>query len=179
VFSRALAIGSDFNGVRAPGASFADVHIYGNGEGFDNATDLKGVDFTRAVLAGDVTQGSGFDLTHADLTGAIFDSAQCISCDFTGSTLDQASFTGTYLVGAVFSSATLHGTDLYDAWLYYSDVSSSKYATSSGLEWQLALGFGEASGGSGLCPHRRDRRIARGRQAVPERSAADPGSGSG
>jgi uncharacterized protein YjbI with pentapeptide repeats len=146
VFSRALAVGTDFNGVIATGASFTGAHIYGNGQAFDNATDLKGVNFSNAVLAGDVKQGGGFDLTHTDLTGATFENVQCISCNFTNSTLDQASFDSAYLIGAVFSGATLNGTDLYKAWLYCGDSTDSKCGTDLNLAWQLSLGFGEPSG---------------------------------
>jgi uncharacterized protein YjbI with pentapeptide repeats len=146
VFSRALAVGTDFNGVIATNASYTGAHIYGNGQAFDNATDLQGVDFNNAVLAGDISQGGGFDLTHTDLTGATFDNVQCIGCNFTGSTLDDASFSSAYLIGAVFSGAKLQGTNLYDAWLYCGNLNDSRCDGDSGLEWQLALGFGEASG---------------------------------
>ena len=87
VFSGVLAYGTDFTGVKAPGASFTGAHIYGNGEAFNNASDLTGVDFSGAILAGDATQSGGFNLTSTNLTGAHFDNAQCIGCNFTGSSL--------------------------------------------------------------------------------------------
>ena len=87
VFSGVLAYSTDFTGVKAPRASFTGAHIYGNGEAFNNASDLTGVDFSGAILAGDVNQGGGFNLTNTNLTGAHFDNAQCIGCNFTGSSL--------------------------------------------------------------------------------------------
>ena len=44
------------------------------------------------MLARSEQRPSGFDLTSANLTGAKFDHAQCIACDFTGATLNGASF---------------------------------------------------------------------------------------
>src|SRR5262249_30240267 len=71
-FERVLAVNTDFNGVVAAQAEFNGAHIYGNGRAFDSATDLNGVRFTNALLAGAVNTG-GFDLHDADLTNAIFD----------------------------------------------------------------------------------------------------------
>ena len=150
VFDRALARGTDFNGVRAKQTSFAGAHIYGDGEAFDNATDLSGADFSEAVLAGDVSQDGGFNLTRTNLTGAHFDYAQCIGCNFTGSNLDQATFTHAYLIGAVFATVTMQDTNLYNAWLYCGDVDNSSCASvpnSPGRwTWPLALGVGEVYG---------------------------------
>jgi uncharacterized protein YjbI with pentapeptide repeats len=150
VFTRALAVGTDFSGVRAPDAVFAGAHIYGDGQAFDDATNLRGADFADAVLAGDVNRGGGFDLTHADLTGAKFDGAQCIGCNFTGSTLDRVNFSRAYLPGAVLSGSTLSGTDLLDAWLYCGDLSNSSCTKLPGPEprwsWPLTLGSTEAYG---------------------------------
>jgi uncharacterized protein YjbI with pentapeptide repeats len=149
-FTRALAVGTDFNAAVAPNAAFNGAHIYGDGQAFDSATNLEGADFSDAVLAGDVGQGSGFDLTHADLTGAKFDATQCIGCNFTGSKLDQANFSGAYLPGAVFSGATLTGANFIDASLYCGDPSNDSCSTVPGSEprwaWSLALGSGEAYG---------------------------------
>ena len=124
-FDHALARGTDFTGVNAKQASFNGAHIYGNGRAFEQATDLSQVDFTNALLAGDTIQGGGFDLTGALLSGAHFDGALCIACNFTSARLGQATFIGTYLPGAVFSSATLQGVNLYNAWLYCGDQTNS------------------------------------------------------
>jgi uncharacterized protein YjbI with pentapeptide repeats len=151
VFSSVLAVGTDFNGVRAVSTSFTGAHIYGDGQSFDNATDLSNADFSGAVLAGVVDENGGFDMTKADLTGARFDGTQCIGCNFTDSKLDGASFAGAYLVGSVFSGATLNGTDLYNSWLYCGDTSNSACAgvpqsSPPRWVWPLALGFGEVYG---------------------------------
>jgi uncharacterized protein YjbI with pentapeptide repeats len=150
VFDRALAVGTDFNSVRAQNAAFVGAHIYGDGQAFDNATDLHGADFSDAVLAGNVDQGGGFDLTHADLTGAKFNGAQCVACNFTGSVLDQVNFSRAYLPGAVLSNARLSGADLDQAWLYCGDLSNSSCAKVPGSQprwaWPLALGSTEAYG---------------------------------
>jgi uncharacterized protein YjbI with pentapeptide repeats len=124
-FDRALANGTDFNGVTAKQISFVGAHIYGNGEAFDRATDLSGADFTNALLAGDVNQNGGFNLTGALLRGAKFDSAQCIGCNFTGANLKEASFVGAYLPGAVLSNASLGGANLDNAWLFCGDLQNS------------------------------------------------------
>jgi uncharacterized protein YjbI with pentapeptide repeats len=146
-FSGALAYGTDFTGVKAPGASFTGAHIYGNGEAFNNATDLTGVDFSGAVLAGDANQGGGFNLTSTNLTGAHFDNAQCIGCNFTGSSLQQATFSGAYVLGATLSNAHLQGANLVNAWFYCGDTSDSACPVSgSTTVWPLSLGFGEAYG---------------------------------
>jgi virginiamycin B lyase len=149
-FNRALAVGTDFNSAKAPNAVFNGAHIYGDGQAFDSARDLQGIDFVNAVLAGDVNQGGGFDLTGADLTAAKFDGAQCIGCNFTSATLDGASFSDAYLLGAVFSSATLTGANLLGAWLYCGDLANGSCVKVPGSEprwaWPLALGSGEAFG---------------------------------
>jgi uncharacterized protein YjbI with pentapeptide repeats len=148
-FNRALAVGTDFNSVKAPNAVFNGAHIYGDSRAFDSARNLQGVDFGDAVLAGDANQG-GFDLSGADLTGAKFDGAQCIGCNFTGATLDGASFSDAYLLGAVFSSATLPRVNLFGAWLYCGNLSNASCASVPGPEprwaWPLALSSGEAFG---------------------------------
>ena len=151
VFSNALAVSTDFNGVRAENASFTAAHIYGDSEAFDNATDLQGVDFSGAVLAGDVTESGGFNLTSTNLTSAKFDNAQCIGCNFTGSTLNQASFSGAYLVGGVFANASLQDANLVNAWLYCGDTDNSactsvQTSTQPQWTWPLALGVGEVYG---------------------------------
>ncbi len=150
-FSRALAVDTDFSGVRAPGADFNGAHIYGNGRAFHDATNLNGVSFSGAVLAGDVDDGGGFDFADADLTDAVFDRAQCVNCEFTGATLTHANFTGAYLPGATFASATsLMGARLFNAWLYCGDQSNSSCApidgTTNRWAWPLALGSSEAYG---------------------------------
>ena len=151
VFSRALAADTNFNGVRARDASFADAHVYGNGQTFDSATDMRGVDFGDAVLAGDIDQSGGFNLTNTDLTGAKFDGAQCVGCNFAGSTLDEVNFTGAYLPGARFAGVLgMHGAKLLDARLYCGDRDNSacKSVGSSGTRWSwpLALGVDEEYG---------------------------------
>jgi uncharacterized protein YjbI with pentapeptide repeats len=147
VFSGVLAVGTDFTGVKAPGAWFTGAHIYGNGEAFNNATDLTGVDFSGAVLAGDATQSGGFNLTSTNLTGAHFDNAQCIGCNFTGSSLQQATFSGAYVLGAILSNAQLQGANLVNAWFYCGDTSDSACQISgSSKVWPLSLGFGEVYG---------------------------------
>lgn len=151
VFSRALAVDTDFTGVRAENAGFGRAHVYGNGRAFDAARSLRGVDFDRAVLAGDVDRGGGFDLTHADLTGAKLDDAQCVGCNFAGSTLERASFTGAYLPGASFAGVvTLRGASLLDARLYCGDRTNDACKRLAGSEprwaWPLALGAGEDYG---------------------------------
>ncbi len=62
-FNGARGVDTDFSGVRAHGAIFSGAHLYGNGQAFDDATDMGGVDFTRAVLAADGSESGGFDLT--------------------------------------------------------------------------------------------------------------------
>jgi uncharacterized protein YjbI with pentapeptide repeats len=150
VFSHALAEGTDFNGVRASGADFDGAHIYGNGQAFANATNLKAVDFANAVLAGNV-DGGGFALTRTDLTGARFDGTDCVSCNFTGSMLGQVSFSGAYLPGAVFAGVlTLSGANFVNAWLYCGDLTNSSCAAVRNQPgrwlWPLDLAVGEAYG---------------------------------
>jgi uncharacterized protein YjbI with pentapeptide repeats len=151
VFSRALAADTDFNGVRAANADFDGAHIYGNGEAFSSATNLQGADFAGAVLAGNVDQGGGFDLTKTNLTGAKFDGADCVGCNFSGSRLEQVNFSGAYLPGAVFSGVvTLNGANFVNAWLYCGDLSDSSCSAVPGQtgrwSWPLELGAGEAFG---------------------------------
>lgn len=146
-FDRALARATDFTGVKANRASFVGAHIYGNGRAFDQATDLSEVDFTNALLAGDVKQGGGFDLAGAPLTKATFNGAQCIACNFTGAHLDQASLVGAYLPGATLSNAILDGANLDNAWLYCGDRQNTACLDRAGhLSWKLQLGFGEVFG---------------------------------
>ncbi len=149
-FNRVLAVGTDFNGVLGKRTVFSGAHIYGDGQAFDSARDLEGVDFSGAVLAGNVDTGGGFDLTGATLIGATFDGAQCIGCNFTGAHLDHASFSRAYVPGAVFSNATLTAANLTDAWLYCGDLSNSACAAAPGSQqrwlWPLALGSAEAFG---------------------------------
>ena len=151
VFSHALAEGTDFNGVRASGADFDGAHIYGNGAAFANATNLTGVDFANAVLAGNVDQGGGFALTRTDLTGARFDGTDCVSCNFTGSKLGQVNFSGAYLPGAVFAGVlTLSGANFVNAWLYCGDLTNSSCTAVRNQPgrwlWPLDLAVGEAYG---------------------------------
>jgi uncharacterized protein YjbI with pentapeptide repeats len=151
VFSRALAVDTDFTGVRAENAGFNGAHIYGNGRAFDAATNLRGADFSSAVLAGDVDQSGGFDLTHTDLTGAKFDGAQCIGCNFAASTLEQVNFSGAYLPGASFAGVvSLRGANLLDARLYCGERSNDSCPRVGGSEarwaWPLILGEGEDYG---------------------------------
>ncbi len=151
VLSRALAVDTDFNGVRAENTVFNGAHIYGDGQAFDSATDLRGADFGGAVLAGAVSLTGGFDFTHTDLTGAKFDGAQCIGCNFTGSKLGQVNFGGAYLPGAVFSGVlSLTDANLVDAWLYCGDQNNSSCPSVPGSpprwSWPLALGSREAYG---------------------------------
>jgi uncharacterized protein YjbI with pentapeptide repeats len=149
VFNRALAVGTDFNSVIAENTVFSGAHIYGDGQAFDNARDLRGADFGGAVLAADVDQAGGFDFTGTDLTKAKFDAAQCISCNFTGATLTGVDFSGADLPGVVLAGATVTGIDLTDAWLYCGD-SNSACAKLPGSQprwsWPLALGSQEAYG---------------------------------
>jgi uncharacterized protein YjbI with pentapeptide repeats len=151
VFSSALAVETDFTGVRAEDAKFNGTHIYGNGRAFDGASNLRGADFNRAVLAGDVDRSGGFDFTHTDLTGAKFDGTQCIGCNFAASTLTRASFEGAYLPGASFAGVfNLSGANLLDARLYCGDRSNASCKRLSGPEtrwaWPLVLGEGEDYG---------------------------------
>lgn len=150
VFNRALAVGTDFQSVLAKNAGFSGAHVYGDGQAFDNARDLQGADFAGALLAGNVDQSGGFDLTGADLTGAKFDGAQCIGCNFTNSHLDGVNFSRAYLPGAVFAGATVRDADLTDARLYCGDQSNSSCPMVSGpsprWSWPLALGSGESYG---------------------------------
>ncbi|MBV9582891.1 MAG: pentapeptide repeat-containing protein [Chloroflexi bacterium] len=131
-FDHVLARGTDFTGVNANQASFNGAHIYGNGQAFQQATDLSNVDFTNALLAGDSKVSGGFDFTSALLKGAHFDGAQCIACTFASATLNQATFVGAYLPGVIFSSAVLQGVSLNNAWLYCGDTSNSECPAAPG-----------------------------------------------
>ncbi len=149
-FNDTWADGTSFNSALASGATFNGAHIYGNGDAFDGATHLSGADFSGAVLAGtDAT--NGFALTGANLTGAKFDNAQCIDCNFTGATLDSANFTGAYLPGAQLASAhSLQGTSFDNAWLYCGDRSNDSCAkhpkSTNTWDWPLQLGSLESFG---------------------------------
>jgi len=150
VFNRALAVNTDFNSVVAEDTVFSGAHVYGDGQAFNNARDLRGADFGGAVLAADVNQAGGFDFTGTDLTKAKFDAAQCISCNFTGATLTGVNFSGADLPGVVLAGAlTVTGVDLSGAWLYCGD-SNSACTKLSGSQprwaWPLALGSQEAYG---------------------------------
>jgi uncharacterized protein YjbI with pentapeptide repeats len=150
-FTRALAVDTYFDGVRAPNVDFNRAHIYGNAQAFTSATNLQGADFTNAVLAGSVSNGGGFDLTKTDLTGAKFDGTDCVSCNFTGSKLDQVHFDAAYLPGAVFSGViTLKGANFSDAWLYCGTLANSSCPAVGGKQgrwyWPLALGSAESYG---------------------------------
>ena len=153
-FDDALADDTDFNSVTATGTSFNGAHIYGDGEAFDQATDLSGADFVGAVLGGSEDGAGGFNLTSAVLTGAKFDNAQCIACNFTGATLTHVSFTNAFLPGAQLSGVTtLQDASFKGAWLYCgSDASgnpSDANCTPRGStqpQWPLALGSQESYG---------------------------------
>lgn len=150
-FSRALAVNTDFSSVRAPAAEFNGAHIYGNGQAFHDANDLKGASFAGAVLAGSLDVGGGFDFTGADLTGAQFDRTQCVNCVFASAKLENANFTGAYLPGARFKGVgTMNGAKLFNAWLYCGNRANSKCdridGTTGRWAWPLALGSTESYG---------------------------------
>src|SRR5262249_21032279 len=149
-FNQVLAVGTSFNGVSAENANFAGAHIYGDGQAFHQATSLDGADFTRAVLAANVTQTGGFDFTQAELTGALFDGAQCIGCNFTSATLPRASFIEAYLPGVIFAGAKLDEAKFFAAWLYCGDLFNHGCPRVAGhddqWQWTLQLGSGEAYG---------------------------------
>ena len=141
-FSHALAKKTSFNSVTATNAVFSGAHIYGDGDAFDSARDMDGVDFSNALLAGSLDGSGGFNLTDAKLTNAKFDGAQCVACNFTGSTLNGAAFSGAYLPGATFSGATLDGAHLDGAWLYcgpQNDSCPPDANSSSSWNWPLDL----------------------------------------
>jgi uncharacterized protein YjbI with pentapeptide repeats len=150
VFTGARGVDADFAGVRARNAVFSDAHLYGNGQAFHAATDLENADFTGAVLAGDVDESGGFDFTGAPLTGAHFDDAVCVACNFTNATLNQATFTGAYLPGVALSGAHLSGVNFDKAWLYCGSLANDHCPKVPGSEsrwaWPLALGSGETFG---------------------------------
>ena len=60
----------------------------------------------------------GFDFTNADLTGAKFENAQCVACNFTQATLTNATATGAYMPGAQFTTAIVQSASFDQAWLY-------------------------------------------------------------
>ena len=151
VFSRALAVETNFNGVRAPNADFSGAHIYGDGHAFQGARNLQNASFAGAVLAGDPDVGGGFDFTGADLSGAHFNRTQCINCRFTGSSLAGVNFTGAYLPGATFAGVTsLKDAKLFNAWLFCGDQANRQCAPVAGKTdrwaWPLALGSDESFG---------------------------------
>jgi uncharacterized protein YjbI with pentapeptide repeats len=151
VFDGARGNGTSFNGVTGRNTSFRGTHITGDGEAFDNATDLRGADFSGAVLAG---MGiNGFDFTGAPLgdassdSAAKFDSAVCPACNFTGAKLSQVNFGGAYLPGSIFSNALLTRANLNQAWLYCGDAKNSQcdqdLDNQGYWDWELRLGSGE------------------------------------
>ena len=149
VFDDALAAGTDFNSVLATGTRFAGAHIYGDGQAFDQARDLSGADFVGAVLGGSEDGAGGFDLTGAVLSGANFDHAQCIACNFTNANLQGATFSGTYLPGAQLSSAkTLQDASFDGSWLYCGDTSDDQCIGpgTTQPQWPVALGSQESYG---------------------------------
>ena len=150
-FNGARAVGTDFTGVVATNAVFRGAHVYGDGLAFDTANDLQNIDFTDAVLAADAAQSGGFDFTGADLSGARFDGAVCVSCNFVGATLDEASFSGASLPGVSLATATLSSANFDQAWLYCGSLSNDWCTSVAGASppqwgWPLAFGSGEASG---------------------------------
>ncbi len=150
VFTGARGNDTNFSGVIAKHTVFAGAHLYGNGQAFDQATDMEGVDFTDAVLASDPTQSGGFDFTGAALTDAHFDRAICVACNFTNAHLSGASFTDAYLPGVVLANATLTRVDLDRAWLYCGNLANGSCSSLPGSPqrwtWPLSLGSGEAYG---------------------------------
>jgi len=155
LFGGARGVSTDFSGVSAPGANFARAHLYGKGDAFDNATDLRNVDFSEAVLAGNVSESGGFDLTGAALLGARFDGTVCVNCNFTNGILTpsspgspSASFIGAYLPGVQLAGAELAGVDFEGAWLYCGDANNTacQAAGAQRWSWPLTLGSGEVYG---------------------------------
>ncbi|MBO0881806.1 MAG: pentapeptide repeat-containing protein, partial [Mycobacterium sp.] len=150
-FNRVRARSTNFNGVTARNTVFNSAHIYDNGEAFDQATDLMGIDFSNAVLAASADDASGgFNFTSAPLVNAKFDGAQCISCNFTSARLNGASFSRAYLVGAILTNAVLESADFDDAWLYCGDQLNSACTAVQGpmqlWSWPLDFGAGEGYG---------------------------------
>ena len=149
-FNEALASGTDFNSVVATSARFVGAHIYGDGTAFQSATALTNADFSDAVLAGSDSSGSKFDLTSANLTGAHFDNAQCIACDFSSSTLTNVAFDNAFLPGAQLSDAlTLQNVTFSGAWLFCGP-SDALCGQPGNLAWPLALGSQEDFAASGV-----------------------------
>ena len=150
-FDDASAVGTDFNSVVAAGTVFSGAHIYGDGQAFDGARDLSDADFSDAVLAGAVAGGTKFDFTDANLSRAKFNDAQCVACNFTGSTLTNVVFSRAYLPGVTFSSAQeFTGVDMTNAWLYCGDAQNSACpqdgSDPNDWDWKLVLGVGEFYG---------------------------------
>jgi uncharacterized protein YjbI with pentapeptide repeats len=145
-FTAALAVDTDFSGVKAPGAKFPQAHIYGSGNAFNTATDLNGIDFIGAVLAG-VSVTGGFDLSSTQLNDAKFDGAVCVNCKLASAQLERATFTGAYLPGVVLSSATLTDASFDRAWLYCGGPTNPNCASETpDWDWPLALGSPEVFG---------------------------------
>jgi uncharacterized protein YjbI with pentapeptide repeats/sugar lactone lactonase YvrE len=149
-FNHVRARGTNFNGVTATNTVFNSAHIYGNGEAFDQATDLTGIDFSNAVLAASADDASGgLNFTNAMLTNARFDGAQCIFCNFTSARLNGASFSRAYLVGAILTNAVLQSVDFDDAWLYCGESDSACTPVQGQTDrwsWPLEFGPQEAYG---------------------------------
>ncbi len=148
-FSDALAVGTTFDSVMATNTRFRDAHIYGDRAGFEQARDLTGADFTGALLGGSADGTGGFDFSGATLTGAKFDSAQCIACNFTTATLTSVNFSGAYLPGAqLASAANLQHADFEGAWLYCGDSTNSSCPTDGPdtWDWPLRVGSQETYG---------------------------------
>ena len=153
MFDRVLAVGTDFNSVVATNASFNGAHIYGDGangsSAFDGARQLTNADFVGAVLAGSEDGSGGFDFTDALMSGAKFDNAQCVACNFTGSTLTGDLVPGRVSAGrAARASATIASANFDSAWLYCGDTSDSGCKAGAGAkaQWPLALGAQENYG---------------------------------
>ena len=147
-FTGARAAYTDFTGVIAKFTVFAQAHIYGMGEAFDNAANMQNADFTGAVLAADVTENGGFDFTQTDLTAATFDQAICVNCNFTSTTLTNATFVGAYIPGVILSGATVTNMSLERAWLYCGTVENAECAQVANSSptlwsWPLALSADE------------------------------------
>ena len=146
VFDQTLAVSTNFNSVIATGTRFDNAHIYGDGGAFDGAKELRGASFVGAVLAGSVSGQGGFDFTNADLTGAKFENAQCVACNFTQATLTNVTATGAYMPGAQFTTAIVQSASFDQAWLYCGYGSDSGCGPAGALQWPLALGSQEDYG---------------------------------
>ncbi len=150
VFAQVRAVDTDFTGVTAIDAVFTGAHLYGNGSAFDKATDLTGVDFADAVLAGDITENGGFDFSGANLPQSHFDGAQCVGCDFTDATLSNSTFSGAYLPGVRLDGATVSNVVFDNAWLYCGSLTNDWCPSVAGQprqwSWPLALSTDEVYG---------------------------------